>query len=122
MFLSLLSYYLNFGKYDFNVCTFLNWKVLRKEMSSYLNIICSAKLCVCILVMVCGFLCFLSHVHVCLWLYLYVAYPTLDITVLVLSVDTYSVMQFSILSILSCCKVYTKIKKLCVELTYATLN
>ena len=34
---------MNFGKYDFNVCTFLNWKVLRKEMSSHLNITCSAK-------------------------------------------------------------------------------
>ena len=34
---------INFGKYDYNVCTFLNWKVLRKEMSSHLNITCSAK-------------------------------------------------------------------------------
>ena len=91
MFLSLLSNYLNFGKYDFNVCTFLNWKVLKKEMSSHLNITCSAKFVCVHRGGVCGFLCSLSHVHECLWLYLCVTYLTLEHSVLVLSLDAYSV-------------------------------
>ena len=89
--LSLLSYYLSFGKYDFNVCTILNWKVLRKEMSTHLNISFSAKFMCVHFGGVCGFLYSLSHVLVCLWLYLYVTYLTLEHSVLVLSVDVYSV-------------------------------
>ena len=79
-----LFYYLNFGKYYFNICTFLKWKMLTLEMSSHFNLTCSAKFVyVCILVVVCGFLCSLSHVQVCLWLHLCVAYLTLEHPVLI---------------------------------------